>query len=550
MSAISNYIHNSWKNYKEHGRYPNTANKTDYDNTIFNQFQDALVTRSQKGISNLYLENMSNAFNTGRQKALQAMQNLKVKKASYWTQLIAEVIENADLEKTLDAEGVAQVLDINDIGTLELLKGVEKNNIVIRKIRAEKFSWLSTLLKRCNDCRSAIKTIQDQSIQSILLTKVNHIEKQLIKVEQELGNSQSIIKKLTKLNDTGLIVSLADQVEFSRYGKGIIINAPTNQIINEELIAISSIAKLSRVMSNIRGSFDEIIGTIIGPMLDNVENMAIKDIEKAFLSLNGKALGASTSTMGLNPQLGVKLDQKVLKNPEFRRFMRPVIDKDGNEILSLELDYPTKDKADFTISYQGEQLGVSSKAVDLSRDKDYKDPTKEAYLELQGGTNLLAYLLAAERVQSKIGTHFFNVFAVNDANGSEYSALLTSANRAFTTYLLYSALSGDILKASNNVDILYIYDTSKTMHGQSRIHFFSIESILNKIITMTDIEQQKYLTIEPALLNWAKLKEANAYIKGDIGPSISTRLTKVLARARATRYTIGLNHKYIREIIT
>jgi hypothetical protein len=85
----------------------------------------------------------------------------------------------------------------------------------------------------------------------------------------------------------------------------------------------------------------------------------------------------------------------------------------ANGDLTFALNYDTKNKADFTITAGNQAIGVSAKAVNLSKDdisvKDGK--TIPAHITVQSGTNLLSYLLKAETLMNKIGTHFLNVYA-------------------------------------------------------------------------------------------------------------------------------------------
>jgi hypothetical protein len=83
----------------------------------------------------------------------------------------------------------------------------------------------------------------------------------------------------------------------------------------------------------------------------------------------------------------------------------------------------------------------------------------------------LAYLLKAQEIIDKTGTHFLNAYATG--------ALTDEADKALTIFLAYTALTGDILKKEGNAGLLYVYDTSnKLPDGSNRVHFFSIGSII------------------------------------------------------------------------
>jgi hypothetical protein len=187
--------------------------------------------------------------------------------------------------------------------------------------------------------------------------------------------------------------------------------------INNEIIKIASVANISNVMSNIKGAFEEILGTMVAPMYESaVEEELSKAMDDVIASLRHGTRGSSTSSMQIEEVQ--YLSQGELAKDKYKNVVTTLAD--GN--LTFALNYDTKNKADFTITVNNKEIGVSAKAVDLSKNdiitKDGK--TIPSHVTVQSGTNLLSYLLKAETLMNKIGTHFLNVYATEGEATSSF----------------------------------------------------------------------------------------------------------------------------------
>jgi hypothetical protein len=110
----------------------------------------------------------------------------------------------------------------------------------------------------------------------------------------------------------------------------------------------------------------------------------------------------------------ITFNKHELQNPKYKKYLTTLADG----TVTVELNYETKNKADFSISVDGNAIGVSSKAIDLSKTgfTDKHGQFVPASISLQSGTNLLTYLLKAQQIQDKVGTHFLNVYATDDSS--------------------------------------------------------------------------------------------------------------------------------------
>jgi hypothetical protein len=54
-------------------------------------------------------------------------------------------------------------------------------------------------------------------------------------------------------------------------------------------------------------------------------------------------------------------------------------------------------------------------------------------------------------------------------------------------YLLYTGLSGDILKQVDKAGLLYIYDTGKSSSGSRRVNFLSIPEIISDLLKKANV---------------------------------------------------------------
>lgn len=573
MSAISNYIHLYRENYLEHGTYRNQDNKSDYSSSIFASFREEIRERAQQFKIKADLQKLENKYNNERNQKVLLLKQLKENNVA-WTDFIELVLKTADLDKKYDAAQVSKYLTIDDDpgnNTLKLEKILDTtSSIKIPKIsKGTSYTYIETLQSHLKICKNSIDLIKDADLKKFLYKKIEDLKIQLNEIDRKVRDENSAFVEITILEKnnknrkikSGYYAFMADKNRTALY-------YPIASMVNNEIIKIASMSNIGGVMSNILGSFEEVLGQLSAPLLNEVTNEVLeefaKEIKQSLVSTK-QPMGTLTSSMNFTNveiELSKGLNQNELKKDKYKYLVKTL----DNGKLTIELDYATKNKADFSISIKGQEVGVSSKAIDLSKE-DFTNSSGKiipAHITLQQGTNLLSYLLKAQefsKTTKKIGTHFLNVYATEDTANN--SLLRQAADNSLTIFLLYTALSGDILKTQRNTGLLYVYDTGKKMSsGISRVHFFSISSIIEDLLTgigLTGIgvdigikALNDTVYIDPNLTSiTSRLSDANIKMTeyDTIGQNISARLTKVIGEARTLTLAVGLLNTYIKNAI-
>ena len=554
MSALSDYIHLHRENYLEHGTFRNTDNNSNDGKEAFQRFANQIQNRATHYLNDeTRLRQLEETFNEERKRKIEALKILAKTPADY-TKFIEAVLKAAELKK-FNPNDIAKWLTVNENNnTLKLNEIFEKadttQRITIPNISSKiNFSYIDTLLSHIKIGHQMIKMLQDQNTKNLLRDRLNFLAASLYRIKQQALKEGNSLRSFYSINDNKITGLLGEGQVFLDKGK-VAISAPMNRIINNEIISISKTARLSSVMSNILGATEEVLGTIGAPLLQDIANETMDGFLnniKYILNNQNITKGQSTSSMNF------KIDDIVFNKYELQKDKyKNYVTKLADGTLTLELNYDTKNKADFSISVDGNNIGVSSKAIDLSK-TGYTNKKGEyipAQVTLQSGTNLLAYLLKAQEIIDKTGTHFLNAYATG--------SLTDEADKALTIFLVYTALTGDILKKEGNAGLLYIYDTSnKLPDGSNRVHFFSIGSIIQSLLKNENPED--VVLFSPSLQSISQeLQKANEEVdpkdweleeKSKIGAAISARHTKVLGEARLTILSIALTNDHIRSLI-
>lgn len=560
MSAISNYIHLHRESYMQYGTYQSKDQKTNYDTGVFQKFRRDVVNRSQHLSSIKNTKKLAEEYNKARDEKMRFLKNIiQYGKQEDYLRFIEQVLKAADLDKKYSANQVAKYVFLNEkTGTLDVQQIVKRQDstehINIPKIHAQHYVYLETLLNHIRLAKNKINFLKEASLKTELQNRLtNYIEVPLLRLKEKALQGENLIEQIElkySVPDIKIIdvyVTVANNQPAFTGIEGIKIA----ENINNEIIKIASVVNIGGIMSNIRGAFEEILGTMAAPMCETiVEEELSAMMDQVIASLKHGTQGSSTGSMQIKEVQ--YLNQKELSRDKYKNFVTTLANGD----LTFALNYDTKNKADFTITAGNQAIGVSAKAVNLSKDdisvKDRK--TIPAHITVQSGTNLLSYLLKAETLMNKIGTHFLNVYATE--NGAMNSFLRDQADEALLFYLLYTGLSGDILKQVDKAGLLYIYDTGKSASGSRRVNFLSIPEIIADLLKKANVvggdNLQNYIYISPELDSVAtRLSQANEKVNdyNTIGENISARLIRVLGEARTTIFTVGLKNTYIKSLI-
>lgn len=549
MGMLGNYVHYTWANYEKAGTYHDQSNwknsadieqRSNYDEEgPFNIFIASIGRRAQN-VQKYNVKELENQYNRLRMDQFDAFKRLQKTNPVQFLALLEKVVVNANLGRG-DPKLLAQVLtlddDIQNVTTAQIEAlgehpTVRKIKQLAKAVEGTEKSYLETVWQRCKDTRALVDTSPEKAI---LEPQLEKIEARIQRLESAISKNKQKFKKFSYIKDKN---SLKEY-------KTIIPRELARSMISE-LLAIAQAADISNILNKLQGSFTEIMGTSLRPM---VRRLAIDSIQSTAMGLN-----KSRPDIKAKPGLNIYLDQVVMEK-EFENWAKKtrssaeqfqLYAKDGNKI-TFKTDYETQDKKDFVLEWQGKEVAVSAKAYDLSVVDFYDRKSKERipnFIHLQDGTSLLMLLLNIEQNgYSPLGTHFLNIFAKHGKEQGgpivqeegDYSRVRKVAQDALLVGILYNALTGGLSGKMSNTfaDILMIEDKSKALEKNVfKVRFYNIATIIGHIIN--NIETAKddvYIT--PSL---ATLRLNNDWSNDNA----KTRITKLLLDARQKKFSVGL----------
>lgn len=560
MSALGEYVHRSWLGYETGGTHRNpgvwvhTKNNPDsnYDLNIFNKYKNTIRARAELlQVTNLKAKETE--YNARRQEEFSRLVALTATNPELKSLFTASIL-NAEVGKNINIQQAADMVDFNK--KLETLKfdASASGGAKLRPIRDQgtgtSKTYIKTLTDQCTTALRAIELLEDKDMQELPRKQINSIKTNLESLQTTIEKERRIENEVMQLDND---IQIAVQGSLTKTGKAM-INREAAIVISKRIAEIGNVVSLLSQTAKLQGSFEEVLGTAIS---NPVKRIAYEQILDAFT--NGSILGSQTSTMQIGNAPIIKLDQDFMNGlltGNEKSSWSKMLKNDAGEI-KFEVEYDTKNKVDFELTFKdGDSLGISAKAQDLSREfDDFKDKSTPASIKLQEGTSLLAYLLAMNKMQDDLGNHFLNIFATHDQqNPKDYTTLRQSANEAFLAMLLYSSLSGDITKPHAKLaSVLYVYD-KRPGDQISRVKFFSVTDMIKDIMDQSWSQQIQNTSIAPISINDIRLintYEGNSrqhYTAEEQDKLIRMRITKVLAQARAIRFKVGLTHSYLNSI--
>lgn len=549
-SALGSYVHLYWRHYEQYGTRsisPHARTQTLNDNRqAFINYQQTIrqrvriMPKLQK-----QLNKAAEDFNTSRQNIIDTMATLDASDKTRQA-LFERVVANADLGKDVDISLVASMLDFDftsgsiNIATEETLKKFlnEYKPIHIATSKDQQYRRISTLRKRLGTVNNLVNSLLDPALKQTLSTECERMDTIIEDLEKNGMQAEEALSLLSAEERSAITSKDFTQKQ---------VSVSVGQKILAAIKNIETAAIAGDWLAKLRGSFEEIIGTIVQQQINILVPEALSEM---------LVLGSVKSTMGLDSSMQISLNTDALRQAYGEKGFNQRINNQQTFLkhsltdtldLRFQVNYPTKDKVDFSLSLEDRNVGVSAKAVQLQKDWFFnKGKAIPGSISLQKGTSLYVYLMAFQRDQQHLGNHFLNVLAEHeDLNNT--NLLRNLANDTLLMAMLYSALTGDITKPNNQLaEILYIYDTSASLSdGSPRVHFISIRELLidlfNKQQNLKDA-----LVVNPTNFQTATL--TNKAIKGeDNKTALMQRLTILLVDARKMKFDIAVKHSYIRE---
>lgn len=561
MSALGNYVHYTWSGYTAAGTYHDEShwkgakkqsNQTisDYseDGKPFLQFQNYISKKAQ--FKKYNIAELEKAYNTQRLEQFKAFQELSQQKPESFLQLMKIVVETADIGMNPSELAPLLVLDKSNQSIAPKYKEALGESKEVKKIRQlakgtdKSFSYLNTVWNACKIAR----TIVDHSpSKSVLDSKLYKLEVWIQNTEKRLA---ALNKEENKINKFGYGYVKSQSKGAKEAGKlRATLPRKAARAVLSRIIDIASAADFSSRLKALQGAFTEVMGASLRPM---VRRLAVEEI--------GDIFGSSKSRPGTSNQAGVdiyfdqiemnKLLEEERKKNKAEQFQIFTEDKAGR--ATFKVDYETKNKKDFVLEWEGTEMGVSAKSYNLDVTEIYDSASRKkipSYIGLQSGTSLLIYLLNFEQNQSRLGTHFLNIFAYHgDPNtkekvseGTEYTKLKQIAEDSLMIAMLYNGLTGDLSGKTSDTfaDILMIEDKSKSLApGVYRVKFYNVSTIVSNVLNNIETYRNK-IHVSP---NLNTLRLNNPW-----SDSPKKRITQLLLDARTKKFTVGINIKNLKD---
>lgn len=560
MSGLGQYVHFTWSGYEDYGTYINKTNwRSDYKykeksnyakEEPFEIFSQFIKTRAES-IEKYDIQSLEEQYNNLRKKQFQDFKKLQNEKPTEFLKLMKRVVENANLGK-LNPETLAQVLVLDE----------ERETVMPKYLKAlgeaPEIKKIRQLAKSTSGKeRSFLETVRQALLTAEILVDNSPSKEALLPELQNLKDKIQNIEDIVTLDPSKYpgatrIKRISKESRFAKEGAyRTIIPRETARSLISEILSIAKAADIASMLAKLEGSFTEIMGTSLRPM---VKRLAVDEIGEVFGSIT------SSPQIANMPGIHLYLDQKTMKDvfdkqKKGSKDTEVVTDLGDGVGFTFKTDYETQNKKDFVLEWRGRELSVSAKAYDLSVIDIYDKRTRKTipnFISLQSGTSLLIFLLSIEQQNfySSLGTHFLNVFAQHgnqethniEKEDGDFARVRKVAQDALTLGLLYTSLTGGLSGKEQNTfaDILMIEDKSRQIeNGVYRVRFYNINTIVSYIMAHIDEAGDK-LYISP---NLDTLTLDNTWSNR----SAKERITKLLLDARQQKFKVGLNIRNLSE---
>lgn len=404
-------------------------------------------------------------------------------------------------------------------------KKIIQNNQQAQKGETEveyKHIFLSTLIRRAEELKTAIESIADEPI---LQDKLKNQTANLIKNIKELAAANKrdydVMVKLDKKQKKN-IMKLALDSKISNN------NQTTIRTLVNEINRIAAAAEAAIVI-RINAAISEIIGSLIA---ENVRKMSADALTK-FLQHNvagGKTVGSTLTNVNmiLSKEF-VEESKEKIKEKKIKKNVK-VNDQYQYDFGATKV----QNKIDFfltlTINNAQERLPISYKRYSFNNQKDFP------YISLSSSTSFLAYLgaIQAEDPKQNMGTEIINALTDRRKQGGFKKTALTSLKKQ----IIYSALTGELggrmLLDNNKAEFLVI----ENANTPSKKKVYSIGELLDNL---------KIFNLEPKADNWRGFfkQEYQGDKKIPTRNESFMRISKILTNLREHKIAIGLKKQAV-----
>lgn len=540
MSMFGDYVHLTWRGYREHGTHRASSKANNYSGAKRFTAHATMIDKlylSRLEVPNL--QQLEDEYNTRVQNQYSLLKSLADNNRGYFESLIAVLIPEINSKWNTPAmiAELASHIQVNE--STQMLEYIPDTNSIIYQYnkgssQLPKLNWstnsasgryMGPISKYALNLADKLKELypdsseQDQKILKDLSKEINTFDKTF-----KPAPSDKLVEGAPKRQAQ----SFKDQAEQFK------------QQIDNIRLKYSSIEEINRQLT---AAFAEMFGNMAAYHADTYAKNQLAEAMKQALKV-----GARQTQKGRTPDIAplsfkeaaIEFDEKGATSSIFKKIETGTFTAEGQEKVQYEfknLGDPKQQKADIEITLSGQKYGISMKNTDLSKVyfKDANGKIRESTINIQD-SSLLLYLLGIEQKTPMLGTQYLNVLAEHSSrhdDDTEYYATRQAANKALTMYIIYSALTGQgQLRQGGNANILAIQDkNNKLPSGINRVRFFDMAKIVRDMTATTD--NDVYKTI-------AKINLKNDYVDGEYSEAIPKRLTRLLMDARNETIAVAL----------
>lgn len=578
MSRLGDYVHYNWINYKKYGTYTKDDGVSDFNSSIFIEHKEQIHNDILNMRQNIDLKTLEANYNTGAnhlneflkntiqlathsdKESIAFLKKLLLLINKQWSDTTDYIIQYLKWDQQRE-----RIVYDPPVTSAAITADEEEAKRIIASFERARGIHIDVLLAHLTSIKAKLNLLQDSELKKGLQVECdNYI---LLLNQGKIGNTEleEGVAAITRASKSG------------RYKKGFLSIAAEEKFDKKGFLAtlLSKIQSLTArsasaifIQNKIGSQLAEMIGTTLASQLNTSCKDEVIAAFKEFVSKGKKTAGANTTKQwekGLsNTLFFADLDQNFMRQTfvfdgKLSDAIKPTYDKAGNIIEYNIAPFVDKvqQKADFTISMDNHDIGVSMKNYDMSEIMRYEqgivDPIPTG-IHLQD-SSLLLYLSGLQLHNTKndrLGTHYLQILSRQrgyeiGAHAHEIQQMRRQAGEALSLYILWSAATGRGQgrgSESQFADILAIYDKAKSDgKGFRRIRLYSIRDLL---LGLVDSDKLKtYALFSPSLID-GKLLLDNSRV--GIKPSnkdAKTRITELLMQARTKNIAVSLSKIYL-----
>lgn len=540
-NVLGNYVYLNWENYKQAG----TWNYWTVDGeSIASNFRPDRFSQHEKNVRALIaklavpnLAALEQDYNTSLQNRNETMKNLFLTDVESFQGIIDILIRSLGRSYAAKAQ---QYVNNTTWDSTHDRPVVNLRNIALKTenfpapprltVKAEvQRGQCAPRILFCQQMKEYIKNLvdgtQDEIQKNPDIIMLNEIETQLQDISQEYRKIKNIVSAEAKAFELSKqeAAAITNRLEAIRAG-------------------YLDIKKLNELLW---AAWAEFTGNALEVDLEKItwrEIASALDIGK--LRTQASAAKEKVTTVTLNTDYAkqwceqhfraAKKKSEELSNKETKALARY-----SRAMMNFQtLGSSVSNKRDIEVTLAGQKYGISMKNTNLLASANVSEELADMQIpsvELQT-SSLALYLAALEAETGALGTHYMNIFATHNDTDGIYDKMRADANRSFSLYVLYSAITGEgQLRQQPKVHIFAIYDKA-AKNGKHRVKFYDMADLILRVTDHSSSHSFLNPKIETLTLN------------NDAEEKVSYRITKLLLEARNQTIEAHIENRLLQSI--